>query len=627
MHRKILQFLYVLFVCTSPCVAQLSILDTSNVIEYHSIQDVEAIVYSDKTEILSIGEKVSLLEDSTNSLGVHEVMTSGTFVPSNQKVPNLGLSNSSFWVLFKIKNLSGDTQLLLELSLPTIDEVTLFSILPNGGITHVTVGESLPFYTRKYKEPNYLFDLDIPNDEVRSFLIKVKSKEYIQLPLAIGSTLEVFGRIKYKDIFTGAYVGLMLTMIIYNLFIFFVVGDKNYLYYVIYVSSVLITQISIQGYPFQFLWPDSPWLQTHNMFIFPSLVGITFIEFSKKFLEMKERTPHLWKGIWFIEVSYIICFISAMLGFYTFSFNLINISAGFVSFYMLVTAVIIARKFKPARFYVLAWSAFLVGVIIYVLKDFGVIPYNEFSRYSMQVGSAFESVLLSFALADRINILQRDKEIAQSQALKFQTSALKAQMNPHFIFNSLNAIQSYIAQGDKAAANRYLSRFSKLIRAALEHSRLTKVLLEDDICSLENYLDLEQLRFQGSFDFTIHVAEEIDVAEVSIPPLLVQPFVENAIVHGLANKDGKGRIEIDYRLENGSLQITVTDNGIGIEESKKRKTGVNASHKSIGLTATKRRLDMLAGNGETGRVDIKDLKNGQGEVVGTCARIWIPLEV
>jgi len=176
------------------------------------------------------------------------------------------------------------------------------------------------------------------------------------------------------------------------------------------------------------------------------------------------------------------------------------------------------------------------------------------------------------------------------------------------------------------AANRYLSRFSKLIRSALQHSRVTKVPLEDDLSSLKNYIELEQLRFEGGFDFQINVADEIDTTEVTIPPMLIQPFVENAIVHGLTNLDDKGKIDIDIKVVNTTLLITVTDNGIGIEASKKQKAGIASSHKSVGMTITKRRLEMLSGNEETGKIQVEELKDEFGKVVGTSVSLQIPLE-
>ncbi|MFT4667149.1 MAG: sensor histidine kinase YesM [Ulvibacter sp.] len=575
------------------------------------------IVFSDNSKILSIGRAVGILEDPTNRFSVQEVMASDQFKLNIQNVPNLGVSNSSFWIQFQIKNLSNDDALLIELAQPTMDEVTLYSILPNGKNTSITMGEHLPFSIRKYKEPNYLFDLKIPKNEVRAYLMKVSSKEQMMLPLSIGTSRPIFDKIKYKDIFSGIYIGLMVTMIFYNLFLYFSLRDKNYLYYVVYVATVLFAQTTIQGYPFQLLWPNATWMQINCLFLFPCLSGIAFIEFSKNFLQMKKRTPRLWKGTYIIHASYMVCLFAALFGFYIFSFNLINISAGFVSAYMLITAAIIAKKFRPARFYLIAWSVFLMGIIIYVLKDFGVVPYNNFTRYTMQIGSAFETILLSFALADRINILRREKEMAQKRVLDFQNLALKAQMNPHFIFNALDAIQGYIAQGDKLAANQDLSRFAKLIRSALQHSRVTKIPLEDDLNSLKNYMELEQLRFEGGFDFHLDVADEIDTTEVIIPSMLIQPFVENAIVHGLTNLDVKGKIDIDLQRKDGVLFITIMDNGIGIEASKKQKSGITSSHKSVGMTITKRRLEMLSADSEPGDILVQELKAENGKVLGT----------
>ena len=214
----------------------------------------------------------------------------------------------------------------------------------------------------------------------------------------------------------------------------------------------------------------------------------------------------------------------------------------------------------------------------------------------------------------------------KAQLAEFEQSALRAQMNPHFIFNSLNAIQGYIAQGDKQSANRFLSRFSKLIRSALQHSRVTKVSLEDDLANLKSYIELEQMRFKGGFDFQINIAEEIDVSEITIPPMLIQPFVENAIVHGLANKEGNGKIDIDFQSKNGALLVTVIDNGIGIETSKKQKAGIASSHKSVGMTITKRRLEMLSSDGENGNLQIQELKDEFGKVVGTKVSLQIPFK-
>ena len=222
---------------------------------------------------------------------------------------------------------------------------------------------------------------------------------------------------------------------------------------------------------------------------------------------------------------------------------------------------------------------------------------------------------------------QLKKEIAlQKQLAEVERQALQSQMNPHFLFNALNAIQGYIAEGDKASANRYLSRFSRLVRAALQHSRLTKVPLEDDLRNLQNYLELEQLRFQEKFDYHITVAEDIDPVATTLPPMLVQPFIENAIIHGLANKEGKGQIDLNYRQLDGLLVVTVTDNGIGIQAARQLKKERPSEHQSVGLSITARRLAILNENGNGGKVETEELKDKLGQVTGTRVRVWIPLE-
>lgn len=219
---------------------------------------------------------------------------------------------------------------------------------------------------------------------------------------------------------------------------------------------------------------------------------------------------------------------------------------------------------------------------------------------------------------------EREAEVVRQMA-ELERSALRAQMNPHFIFNCLNSISSLINKGDKLSANYYLGAFAKLIRAALNHSRVGKISLEDELQLLENYLKMEQLRFENGFDYDIRLGEAVEPFEIEIPPMLTQPFVENAIIHGLAGKEERGKISLLCELENDLLKISVMDNGVGIEQSKKQQNARESLHKSVGMTITKRRLEMLSGENGSGRVEARELKNEVGETLGTRVDIWIPL--
>lgn len=206
-----------------------------------------------------------------------------------------------------------------------------------------------------------------------------------------------------------------------------------------------------------------------------------------------------------------------------------------------------------------------------------------------------------------------------------ERSALQAQMNPHFIFNSLNSIQSYIANEENEKANRFLAKFSRLIRSMLNLSRSQRVTLEEEIDSLRLYMELEKMRFKDKFDFDIVVDEDIDPSSISLPPLLIQPYLENAIIHGLSQTRSQGQIRLYYIMDGKYLLATVTDNGIGYETSKRlrQQQGHRSLHKSVGMSITQKRLEILDEGNSDRKVDIQEIKDRKGEVLGTKVEVKI----
>jgi ligand-binding sensor domain-containing protein len=185
------------------------------------------------------------------------------------------------------------------------------------------------------------------------------------------------------------------------------------------------------------------------------------------------------------------------------------------------------------------------------------------------------------------------KEISIKEEIKqLQQSALQAQMNPHFIFNSLTAIQNFIMLNQKEDAMSYLSRFAKLIRQNLNASSSKLITLDNEIDALKNYIELEQVRFNFNFDYIIKLEKGISPENINIPPLLIQPFVENAINHGLKSKVNDGFLEISFALIDNYLQAIVRDNGKGFS-LEKDKVKSNDTHKSMGVSITQKRLNFI----------------------------------
>jgi len=226
----------------------------------------------------------------------------------------------------------------------------------------------------------------------------------------------------------------------------------------------------------------------------------------------------------------------------------------------------------------------------------------------------------------RVSRLQ-EKEQLLTRAAENKLEALQSQMNPHFIFNSLNSINSYILGKNASQASIYIGKFAKLMRMILENSQLSTISLEKEIELLHLYTEVEKLRFKTPFEFEIDKAEDVDDFETEVPPMMLQPFVENAIWHGLANKqDGIGKIIIKILNADNYLKCIIEDNGIGRDASAKIKAQKGRSHKSKALDITRERLRILqTKNKNNAKITFEDLKDQEGNATGTRATLLIPL--
>jgi LytS/YehU family sensor histidine kinase len=215
--------------------------------------------------------------------------------------------------------------------------------------------------------------------------------------------------------------------------------------------------------------------------------------------------------------------------------------------------------------------------------------------------------------------LQMAKEIVE-----LEQKTLRLQMNPHFIFNALNSIQSNIGTGNEKEARYYLAKFSRLMRQILDNSRNPVITLEEEVQTLENYLLIEKFCNGDRFDYQINVDLNLEADFIQIPPMLLQPFVENAIKHGFKQKDAsnennqRGLIIVDFKEKGNILECSVTDNGIGREKSNElNQLSKETYHKSTALLVTQERLDLLNENENFQSLEMIDLYDENGVATGT----------
>lgn len=242
-----------------------------------------------------------------------------------------------------------------------------------------------------------------------------------------------------------------------------------------------------------------------------------------------------------------------------------------------------------------------------------------------KTGAVF-ALLASFFLFYKYRTQRLKKQYnIQQQITELERAALQAQMNPHFIFNCLNSIQNYILQSEKESAILYLGRFASLVRSVLNASVAGKISLEEELSLLNNYLALEKLRFKDRFTYEVKATENLNLFDVYIPPLLIQPYVENALLHGISGKASGGEVSVFFEKKANYLEVSIQDNGVGLNGNG-TKAKSTKSHKSFGMSITRNRLELLADKHENEAVHTRTIFDEQGQSCGTKVTILIGLK-
>jgi Histidine kinase/Y_Y_Y domain/Two component regulator propeller len=248
--------------------------------------------------------------------------------------------------------------------------------------------------------------------------------------------------------------------------------------------------------------------------------------------------------------------------------------------------------------------------------------------YLLLAAIAFTGIILLFNWRNK-KTKQRleEKNNFQKQFAALEQQALQSQMNPHFIFNCLNSIQQYIFTNEKEKANLYLTDFSSLIRQTLDISSQQTITVAEEASYLKKYLDMERMRFGESFSYTITTYDSVNAAEIQMPALLLQPYVENSLRHGIRYKEeGGGKVDISFSVKHNNLYCTIKDNGVGRDKAATFKGNQHIEYQSKGMSLTGKRIELLNAINETKiAVTITDLKNNDNTAAGTLVQINIPI--
>jgi signal transduction histidine kinase len=402
-------------------------------------------------------------------------------------------------------------------------------------------------------------------------------------------------------------LGVAAVLMVFNLILFFYVKEYQFIYYGAFLLFQLIYYSRISPSLADYFGYDFPWYYFWLTTVSQLLINLFYLLFIRYFLEFKRVLPafdRIVRAIAWLLMGLIVIN-SSIIFFNPYSLLQSQLMDGqryFMAGFAFVGIIYLWFRYpNKLKYFVIA------GTLIFTT---GALMTMFLLRLDYMItGSAIESTIFALGLSYKIKTINQEKQNAEKDAFKTKMGALRAQINPHFIFNSLSSIQHLINSGQKEAALSYLTKFSKFVRQVLENSIDVQVTLEKEIELLRVYLDLESLRFDHSFSFQIEFPEHSDLRYQEVPMLIVQPFVENAIKHGLMPKQtGERKVWIRFQDRIDHILCEVEDNGIGRAASAAAK-GTN-QRPSRGMTLTEERLKMVNGVENQHQILIEDLPQG-----------------
>lgn len=388
------------------------------------------IIFNKIVEDQLLAGRMYIYEDKSGVATISEVTSlSNSFIPNINAVPHFSDTKAAIWLKANI-NIENDAPTYLEICYPMMDSVQLFTVGSNGRvINQKTIGSLIPISERDIVSNSLKFKL---SKGQYTYYIRAKSTYTLQLPIRIKTFATISKDSLSENIFQGIYLGFAILIVLYTLFLWIAFRDRVFGLYTLHISATAIKALFFGGYAYLLFWPNNSWINLYEPSIFGT--GIFSLIFTIAFLETKTKFAKLHR--WFIALITINLFVYPLdwLGFHSIANHAVQI-IGIVSCITMLYAGIVSYRsgFKPARFFLLAWSFFLVGVLITILQRIGIIPYNYYILHAAQIGSALDIVLLSFALADRMNIKRNEteknkqatfKRISQSEEFMRQQNAL-----------------------------------------------------------------------------------------------------------------------------------------------------------------------------------------------------------
>ena len=562
------------------------------------------IEINSSTQKLVIGKSISYLADISGDLRLENILSGEhqqKFLTSTKKALNFGFTDTTYWIKIDIafdSQLTHSTDWIMEISYPLLDDITFYRQESQGYKKYVA-GDTIPFSERAIEYPNPVFHITNEPGESVTHYLRINSTSSLQIPITIWSSDSFAENTGKKLLVLGAFYGIMFVMILYNFFIFTSTRNDAYLYYILYISCFTLFLASFNGLSFQYLWPDSPRWGNIAIPFFISVSGFGATQFTRRFLNTPHTTPFLDK----ILLSILLLSLISIITSFTMPYQIAIRAAVLVALSFGITVLItgtacLIKGLRIARFFLLAWVTLLFGIITHALLSLGFLPTNTLTLHADQMGAVIEVVLLSFALADRINSLRIEKDIFQREAMSVLKRSnkvkdeflstisheLRTPMNG--IMNAMQLIrhtqldeeQDGLVHIASQSSGNMLTLIDNILgfteaQAGSLHLREEPFIIRDLIKDLDS-------RFQTTCNdkgitFKTNVTPEVPdclIGDDEKLQKLIGYFLDNSVKF-----TESGEIELNISIKEGTntekyqwIQFNVIDTGIGIKEEDKQ---------------------------------------------------------
>ncbi len=450
------------------------------------------VIINDQFSYKNIGPHIEYLEDKEKKLTVDDLSSIKLkWKKSNEESLGFGFTDSAIWIRLKVKNKTNNNiKLFLEQGYPVISNIDLYIPEKNNTFKIIKTGHTLKFSQRPIEDRKIVFPLIIKGNTFDTYFLKYESIGNINIILKIYSPKEFQ---KMKDIemaFIWMFFGILIVMVVYNLFIFFSARDISYLYYILYIASFILVVMVLEGTAYQYLWPDSPWWSLRCLPFLAGISTVMLMQFARHFIQTYKYYNLIDKfNIVLFTAGFLAGSTSLITDNYRFSMITVMSIAVICIIYIILSHLYLCfvKKSRQAIIFDVAFLLFFIGVMLYILKTFGIIADNFITNYGMYIGATAKTIFLSLGLADRINVMEKEIQKAEKkyENLVESSNDIIFSLDENLNFLTVNkAIKNHIGFDEKDVINKNFMDF--IHEASGETENISRRIIKEDISNMKN---------------------------------------------------------------------------------------------------------------------------------------------